>query len=580
MSNTLNKFALPARMSMELGVKAIELLFDRELEQDGGSTSESACYALVHLMNFSWSQSTVFPVEAFVAYLAQRGPAAPESFSTCVRIAKANRHVDSNDAEAMSSLGRWVNTLESLGHLVGQRPAPALEALYSQSLTDLRARLAKPVDQYDTRLLRVLYLLTQEDAMLCIENSRHMTRNSPDRRDGDDEAPVLLVNEDGSPRGVFPSRAAAIRFNLRGKARAIAPREVEVKEVPKPAAATTPAAVPAFSGPTLQVFNPEQARAQFEQLGPKTPSEPPTSQAIWLDAMSSDPGLRVLTEVPEGDPLASMYRRFPHFEEVLDFVSNSLALAACGDEGRQARIAPLLLRGSPGTGKTYFAQELARALNVHFVERDLSITSEAWVISGIGPTWRGAKPGVVFEAIVNGTTANPLILLNEVDKAKVTADHNSPIAPMYALLEQTSASRFMDEHVPVDIDASRVIWVLTANDGVIPEPVLSRLEVFNIREPNQEECRAIGASVWESLCNSTLPRGHGFSLTLPESVLDAISVMNPRVMRKALTRAAGTAVLAGRKALEADDLQSANKRYAAVETKRPIGFLTQAPAQA
>ncbi len=289
-----------------------------------------------------------------------------------------------------------------------------------------------------------------------------------------------------------------------------------------------------------------------------------------LEAMAGESGVRALSQVPADEPLASLEERFPHFKDVIDFVRTSLALAGCGAEGRPVRIAPMLLRGEPGTGKTYFAQELARVLGTHFVERDLSVTSEAFVISGMDSVWKNAKPGVVFEALVNGKTANPVINLNEVDKAHVTGTHNSPLAPMYALLEPTSSATFTDEFVPVRLDASRIVWVLTANDGPIPEPILSRLEVFDIKPPTKEQCRQIAASVWESVLSRTMPRGHGFEETLSEELLEFMSSLSPRSMRKALTNAASRAALDGRKRVELSDLQAAWKRYAPVT--KVLGF--------
>lgn len=326
--------------------------------------------------------------------------------------------------------------------------------------------------------------------------------------------------------------------------------------------------------PSVQVFD---RNAVIERLQKTPPPESPMDGNIQqyrlLEEMANNHGVRMLSEVPEGNPIAELYNRFPHFSEVLDFISQNLALAGCGDEGNPARLPPLLLRGDAGVGKTCFAQELARVLGTHFIERDLSVTSEAFVLSGMDSTWKGSKPGIVFDALVMGKTANPVILLNELDKSRVSGTHSSPMAALHALLEPTSASRFVDEFVPVEIDASRVIWICTANDGEIPEPILSRLEVFDIRQPTYEECRQIAASVWKSICNQVLPRGHGFPEQLNDAMVDATARMSPRVMRKALTLSASAAVVAGRRFVLVDDLAGSQKRYAPASAKQAIGFL-------
>lgn len=331
------------------------------------------------------------------------------------------------------------------------------------------------------------------------------------------------------------------------------------------------------SKPAVKMFDRNAVIERLQKTPPpSSPMDGNIQQYRLLEGMANDHGVRMLSEVPEGNPIAELYERFPHFTEVLDFISQNLALAGCGDEGSPARLPPLLLRGDAGVGKTYFAQELARVLGTHFIERDLSVTSEAFVLSGMDSTWKGSKPGIVFDALVMGKTANPVILLNELDKARVSGTNSSPMAALYALLEPTSAARFVDEFVPVEIDASRVIWICTANDGDIPEPILSRLEVFDIRQPTYEECRQIAASVWKSICHRVLPRGHGFPEQLNDAMVDATARMSPRVMRKALTLSASAAVVAGRRFVLVDDLVGSQKRYAPVTTKQSIGFLPTA----
>jgi ATP-dependent Lon protease len=407
------------------------------------------------------------------------------------------------------------------------------------------------------------------------------------------EIPSAFADEDvdeepdgsaeGGPVGVVVNGRLVGRFQNPREAMAFATeqaRRMEEREqqlafggMPEPSAAPAPDP----NKPALQVFDRQAVIDRLQQTPmPTSPLEGNAQQRRLLEQMANDHGKRLITEVPEDNPVGELYERFPHFAEVLDFITQNLALAACGDEGRPARLPPILLRGDAGVGKTYFAQELARLMNTHFIERDLSVTSEAFVIAGIDSTFKGSKPGIVFDALVNGKTANPVILLNELDKARATGTHSSPMAALYALLEPTSAARFVDEFVPVEIDASRVIWVCTANDGDIPEPILSRLEVFDIRQPTQEECRAIAASVWKGICQRTLPRGHGFPEELGDALLTQMSRMSPRVMRKALTLAASAAVVAGRKFLLVEDLVGSQKRYAPAPAKQAIGFMPMA----
>jgi ATP-dependent Lon protease len=395
---------------------------------------------------------------------------------------------------------------------------------------------------------------------------------TPEARDGSAASQGLLIAGPHGPLGPFTDMQQArqylreyMRAHLTGQPPPPLPGQDPSAEMEEP--------VPA--GPGTFLYSRKDAVSFVQKLPPPMPNEGNMEQRRLLESMANSNGWRSLTILPEGDPLAVMYQRFPHFKEPLDCIAESLALAGCGSEGRVVRIPPILLRGVQGTGKSYFAKELARVLGTHYVEKDLSIMSEAFVIAGHSSSWKGSKPGVVFDALVQGKTANPLICLNEIDKASPRGTQNSPIAPLYTLLEYESAVQFEDEFVPIAIDASRINWVCTANDGDIPAPILERLEVFEIKEPTKEQCRQIAVSVWHSICETVLPKGHGFSTELGDTLLDVMSAMRPRVMRKTLRKAAGRAALKGNKFLTIEDLSASQKRYEAAPV-RSIGFTADA----
>ncbi len=528
-------------------------------------------YLSLTLAYVSWTQPTAFTMAAFAEELrklesvnAERlldGLAEPTVYLS--KPASADRGND--ERRTLATLTERLATQLK----TEQRRLPVIQSVARQCLESM----LKADGRMGAMLARRIRTALETAGYVC----------NPLRTDDEDEQPdgganslaqALLANTASGPRILVMPRpgtsgqALGVLQMLQQLGLA-APDDAGRKPAPKSEEAVT-AVEPGAE--EYRVFDPKEAAEAVAKL-PTSMMPAADGNArlrAQLEAMAGEPGVRALTQVPEGDPLASLEERFPHFKDVVDFVRTSLALAGCGEEGRPVRIAPILLRGEPGTGKTYFAQELARILGAHFVERDLSVTSEAFVISGMDSVWKNAKPGVVFEALVNGKTANPVINLNEVDKAHVTGTHNSPLAPMYALLEPTSSATFTDEFVPVKLDASRIVWVLTANDGPIPEPILSRLEVFDIKPPTKDQCRQIAASVWESVLTRTMPRGHGFEPTLSEELLEFMSSLSPRSMRKALTNAASRAALAGRKHIELGDLQAAWMRYAPV--KKVLGF--------
>lgn len=329
----------------------------------------------------------------------------------------------------------------------------------------------------------------------------------------------------------------------------------------------------ALSRDEVQLFSVQEVAQRFNDSHLSQGEGNPAHKKL-LDLLLKDSGVRKLTQVPDLSSLDKLEESFPHFKEVIDYVRASLALAACGSAGRPAKLAPVLLRGLPGTGKSFFAQELANALGTLFVERDLSVTTEAFVLSGMDSGWRNAKTGVVFDTLVKQAHANPVICLNEVDKCRSDSAHNSPLSALYTLLEPSTARHFKDEFMPLALDARHILWILTANDGPLPEPILSRLEVFDIPAPTAEQSRQIAQSVWSHLQSSTLPPEHPFPLVLNDALLSCLERMAPRQMRKALVHMASAAAVRGDFVLQPSDLVTAEKRYT-VNTSKPLGFLAE-----
>ena len=103
----------------------------------------------------------------------------------------------------------------------------------------------------------------------------------------------------------------------------------------------------------------------------------------------------------------------------------------------------------------------------------MSSMTAGWLLSGASSQWKGSRPGKVFEALVDGQYANPVIVVDEIDKASADAQYD-PLGALYSLLEHDTAHSFVDEFAEVAIDASQVIWVSTANDErSVPEPILT-----------------------------------------------------------------------------------------------------------
>jgi len=204
----------------------------------------------------------------------------------------------------------------------------------------------------------------------------------------------------------------------------------------------------------------------------------------WYDRMRELGGSRYIIKPSTAGAVDELYDASPNFHAVIDDLRKYLALAVAGNEAVQ--FLPMLLLGEPGLGKTYFAKRLAQALATGFEFVSMSSLTAGWVLTGASAQWHNARPGKVAQTLIEGEYANPVVVLDEVDKAGGDARYD-PMCALYSLLERDTALHFKDEFIDVDMDASHILWVATANDeSSIPEPILNRMSVYEIERPDVE----------------------------------------------------------------------------------------------
>ena len=224
-----------------------------------------------------------------------------------------------------------------------------------------------------------------------------------------------------------------------------------------------------------KIFNKE-----FKRLDTLHPQSPDYSTQInylqtmvdlpWNDCTIDNLSLKHAKKVLDKDHYG--------MEKVKERILEYLAVRALRDDLKS----PILcLYGPPGVGKTSLGKSIAQAMGRKYVRVSLGGLHDEAEIRGHRRTYIGAMPGRIIKNIQKAGSANPVFILDEIDKISQANFNGDPSSALLEVLDPEQNKAFHDNYLDIDYDLSKVLFIATANDlSSIPRPLLDRMELIEV----------------------------------------------------------------------------------------------------
>ncbi len=167
------------------------------------------------------------------------------------------------------------------------------------------------------------------------------------------------------------------------------------------------------------------------------------------------------------------------------------------------RFRPLLLVGPPGCGKSYLARMIAQRAKTGHSILSLAGVADSTTVEGTPRGFTNTTPCFPALAMAQHETANPIAVIEEIDKAAASSRHGDPVASLLTLIEPGTARHYWDRCLMAPCDLSHVNWILTANSlDPLPAPLRSRLDIVQVEGPSPKHFDSLLSNLLEGTADA------------------------------------------------------------------------------
>lgn len=215
--------------------------------------------------------------------------------------------------------------------------------------------------------------------------------------------------------------------------------------------------------------------------------------AAWKEMRDQPVRLVVARDV--SDVRDFLQREFPHAQHAVTLLTRDLR------EGEPLRMQPALLVGPPGSGKSRLVRRFAETIQA-FVYRFDAASAADGMFGGTPKAWSSAQPSVPARAILMSQQANPIVMVDEIEKAGTSTHNGNLWNAMVPFLERETSARYRDSGIDAQIDLSNVNFIATANDiGPLPGPLRDRFRIIRVPLPTLDHLTSLASQVMRDLAD-------------------------------------------------------------------------------